>query len=140
MLNFPTVYRDCEELHKLVDHLIKEFGFESFALLGFSTGCQDAVTFLKTSDFKSRVKALILQAPVSDREHRATLSYTARYLSQAQAMIREGKGNELMPLAAEEGTPITANRFASLAGKNTEDDLFSSDFSGISNIWDHRRC
>jgi len=126
-----SITKDAEELHKLVDYLMKELGFESFALLGFSTGCQDAVAFLKTSDLAKAVKALILLSFVSDREHREGLPETERYLAQAQAMIREGKGNELLPRAAEGtgGAPITAVRFASLAGKNGEDDMFSSDLS-----------
>lgn len=50
------------------------------------------------------------QAPVSDREYRATLPQTAAMIDLASTMISEGRGLELMPREADEGAPITAYR------------------------------
>ena len=41
----------------------------------------------------------------------------------------EGKENECMPMGANDGIPITAYRYHSLAGHMTDDDMFSSDLS-----------
>lgn len=51
-----------------------------------------------------------LQAPVSDREYRATLPETASMIDLASSLIREGRGSELMPRGADECSPMTANR------------------------------
>lgn len=50
------------------------------------------------------------QAPVSDREYRATLPETAAMIDLASTMISEGRGLELMPRDADPSSPITANR------------------------------
>lgn len=51
-----------------------------------------------------------LQAPVSDREYRATLPETAAMLDLAESMIKTGKANDLMPREASPEAPITAYR------------------------------
>ena len=50
------------------------------------------------------------QAPVSDREYRATLPETASMIDLAATMIKEGKAMELMPRGASPDAPITAYR------------------------------
>lgn len=55
-----------------------------------------------------------LQAPVSDREYRATLPQTAAMIDLASTMISEGRGLELMPREADEGAPITAYRWVAV--------------------------
>lgn len=52
-----------------------------------------------------------LQAPVSDREYRATLPETAEMIDLAAKMISEGRGMELMPREANPDAPITAYRY-----------------------------
>ncbi|RVX21971.1 hypothetical protein CK203_001365 [Vitis vinifera] len=69
------------------------------------------------------------QAPVSDREYRATLPQTAAMIDLASTMISEGRGLELMPREADEGAPITAYRYHSLCAYVGDDDMFSSDLS-----------
>ena len=51
-----------------------------------------------------------VQAPVSDREYRATLPETAAMIDLASTMISEGRGSELMPTEADSESPITASR------------------------------
>lgn len=51
-----------------------------------------------------------VQAPVSDREYRATLPETAAMIDLASTMINEGRGSELMPSEADLA-PITAYRW-----------------------------
>lgn len=50
------------------------------------------------------------QAPVSDREYRATLPETAEMIDLALKMINEGRPMELMPREANPDAPITAYR------------------------------
>lgn len=52
-----------------------------------------------------------VQAPVSDREYRATLPETAAMIDLASKMISEGRGSELMPKEADPEAPMTANRW-----------------------------
>ncbi|KAK6803828.1 hypothetical protein RDI58_001612 [Solanum bulbocastanum] len=103
---------------------------EGVVLLGHSTGCQDIVYYMRTNAACSRaVRAAILQAPVSDREYKATLPDTASMIDLASNMISEGRESELMPREANPDAPITSFRYHSLCAYNGEDDLFSSDFS-----------
>lgn len=55
-----------------------------------------------------------LQAPVSDREYRAMLRETPSFLHLAEIIIKEGKGEELMPHEADPCAPINALRFSIL--------------------------
>lgn len=54
----------------------------------------------------------INQAPVSDREYRATLPETAEMIDLAATMISEGRAMDLMPREANPDAPITAYRCA----------------------------
>lgn len=55
-----------------------------------------------------------VQAPVSDREYKATLPETASMIDLASTMINEGRGSELMPREANPDSPITAYRWVAL--------------------------
>uniref|UniRef100_A0A7S3ZEF4 Uncharacterized protein n=1 Tax=Lotharella globosa TaxID=91324 RepID=A0A7S3ZEF4_9EUKA len=127
---------DCQELSELVRIIRKEQADATIVLMGHSTGCQDAVTYCRRYHqqqmlgAESRINGVILQAPVSDRESMAMKpeEKTKKWLKLATSMIKEGKAEDLMPQESY-FIPITAYRYHSLAGKNTDDDLFSSDFT-----------
>ncbi|KAK4587118.1 hypothetical protein RGQ29_024017 [Quercus rubra] len=122
--------QDAMELDQLISHLINKEDSEGVVLLGHSTGCQDIVHYMRTNAACSRaVRAAILQAPVSDREYRATLPETAAMIDLASTMISEGRGSELMPTEADSESPITASRYHSLCAYMGDDDMFSSDLS-----------
>eukprot|EP00937_MAST-01D_sp_MAST-1D-sp2_P002615 g2615.t1 len=125
---------DCDEIDALLTSMLRPVGDGSEAppvvvIMGHSTGCQIAVQFVRRGSRRGWVRGIILQAPVSDREYMATLPGTRGHLELAQRLVREDRGAELLPRAADEA-PICAERFASLAGRGGEDDLFSSDLSG----------
>ncbi|RXH80358.1 hypothetical protein DVH24_041505 [Malus domestica] len=132
-----SLKQDAVELDQLISHFINKEDSEGVVLLGHSTGCQDIVHYICTNAACSRaVRAAILQAPVSDREYRATLPETAAMIDLASTMICEGHGSELMPSAADPGAPITAYRwkempcrYHSLCAYNGDDDMFSSDLT-----------
>ncbi|KAF8388001.1 hypothetical protein HHK36_026667 [Tetracentron sinense] len=125
-----SLKQDALELDQLVSYLINKENSEGVVLLGHSTGCQDIVHYMRTNAACSRaVRAAILQAPVSDREYRATLPETAAMIDLASTMIHEGRGMELMPREANPDAPITAYRFHSLCAYMGDDDMFSSDLS-----------
>ncbi|KAM7278580.1 hypothetical protein ACFE04_005714 [Oxalis oulophora] len=125
-----SLQQDANEIDRLISYLINNEHSEGVVLLGHSTGCQDIVHYMRTNAACSRaVRAAILQAPVSDREYRATLPETPELIDLASNMRKEGKGSQFMPREADSVAPITADRYYSLCAYNGEDDLFSSDLS-----------
>ncbi|KAJ8767522.1 hypothetical protein K2173_017591 [Erythroxylum novogranatense] len=125
-----SLQQDAREIDQLISHLINKENSEGVVLLGHSTGCQVIVHYMCTNAACSRaVRAAILQAPVSDREYRATLPETAAMIDLASTMIAEGRGSELMPREADSFAPITAYRYHSLCAYNGDDDMFSSDLN-----------
>lgn len=125
-----TLELDAMELNQLIDYLINKENSEGVVLLGHSTGCQDIVHYMRTNFACSRaVRGVILQAPVSDREYRATLPKTAEMIDLALSMMNEGKAMELMPREANPDAPISAYRYHSLCAYMGDDDMFSSDLN-----------
>ncbi|KAL3689672.1 hypothetical protein R1sor_015981 [Riccia sorocarpa] len=125
-----SLKQDSIELEQLISYLINEDASQGVMLMGHSTGCQDIVYYLKRGSSCSKaVRGAILQAPVSDREYRATLPETPDLLDLAERMVKEGKGEELMPREADPSAPINALRYRSLCAFLGEDDLFSSDLT-----------
>eukprot|EP00903_Cladosiphon_okamuranus_P018794 g17289.t1 len=128
-----SLRQDVDELDELLDYLSSVTTSStppapaSFVVIGHSTGCQDAVFYMKHGrpDLTAKVRGVVLQAPVSDREQLATMPSTASLISEARA--RKG-GEELMPAAASDA-PITPERFLSLATKEGDDDMFSADLT-----------
>lgn len=67
---------------------------------------------------------------VSDREYQTGKSTTRDRLATAEQMMRDGKGEDILFRDDDPvGTPVCARRFASLASKHGDDDMFSSDFT-----------
>lgn len=125
-----SLERDCNELEELMRYLIDYRNAEEFCLIGHSTGCQDAVYFLKNAEKElcEKLRVVGLQAPVSDRESASMHDGYEENLKVAQALIYAGKAQEMMPRSAF-WAPITAQRFVDLNAKGGEDDFFSSDYT-----------
>lgn len=129
-----SLAKDTEELAECLSYLQSKREATAFAVIGHSTGCQDAVHLLATAPASLRklVHAVVLQAPVSDREA-ATLEdgadERAALLAEAQHLIAAGRGSQLLSEMHYGFVPITAERYASLVGRGGPDDIFSSDFS-----------
>ena len=71
---------------------------------------------------------------VSDREALAYVySGTPALIEQAQAMVAEGKGEDILTRrwdsGGASGTPITARRYLSFTVPGGDDDMFSSDLT-----------
>ncbi|WOK95549.1 UPF0613 protein PB24D3.06c [Canna indica] len=125
-----SLEQDSLELDQLINYLINKENSEGVVLLGHSTGCQNIVHYMRTNFACSKaVRGVILQAPVSDREYRATLPETAEMIDLAAKMISEGREMDLMPRKADPSAPITAHRYHSLCAYMGDDDMFSSDLS-----------
>ncbi|BBN11144.1 hypothetical protein MPTK1_5g09420 [Marchantia polymorpha subsp. ruderalis] len=125
-----SLMQDTAEIEQLIYFLINEEASQGVMLMGHSTGCQNIVHYLRRGSSCSKaVRGAILQAPVSDREYRATLPETPGLLDLAEIMIKEGKGEELMPREADPCAPINALRYRSLCAFLGEDDMFSSDLT-----------
>jgi len=125
-----SLKQDAKEIDLLIEYLTSKLNARSFVIAGHSTGCQIAVQYMDTGAYKNRVKGVILQAPVSDREYIEQDPKSKEYLAIAQKLIAEGKSESLMAREVEAfGTPITAYRYNSLVEKMADDDMFSSDLS-----------
>lgn len=98
--------------------------------MGHSTGCQNSVHFCKygNDELVSRLKCMVLQGPVSDRESCVGDSKVTASIHHARQLISQGKQQEMMPRDSF-WAPITAERFVSLHDKFGEDDFFSSDLT-----------
>ena len=130
-----SLAKDAAEIAELLAHLTRREGPDvSFAIIGHSTGCQDAVTLLKTAppELRCKIRAAVLQAPVSDRESK-TLEPDGddreKLLAEAERMVAAGRGEDLLSEKYYGFVPMSASRYASLVGRGGPDDVFSSDFS-----------
>ncbi len=136
---------DAEELDLVVDRILASASAigegdertpkkHAVALVGHSTGCQDIVHFLRQGRRRADIAAAVLQAPVSDREAMC-MEFGEEAIAAANAAAREmcakGGGINLMPRSTPGtfGAPVSAARYASLSGRMTLDDLFSSDLT-----------
>jgi pimeloyl-ACP methyl ester carboxylesterase len=118
-----TLQDDCEELTALIEQLHYR---GRVVLMGHSTGCQDSIWFMQHAPEKARqrVRGVVLQGPVSDRDCMATLPDTAEHIALARSL----QPAALMPREAGDA-PITAARYLSLAAAGGDDDMFSADLS-----------
>ncbi|OBA20530.1 DUF1749-domain-containing protein [Metschnikowia bicuspidata var. bicuspidata NRRL YB-4993] len=142
-LGFGTgsLRRDCKELSKLIKYLRTTRGSKDskVILMGHSTGSQDTLEYMSKYSFSGdcptdlNIDAGILQAPVSDSEGlKETFGEDQNLIAliaKSQALIDDGKPNELMPASCLKytfGSPVTAYRFHSLLSQRGDDDYFSS--------------
>lgn len=125
-----SLKQDTTEIGKLMNYLHTHRNGETFAIVGHSTGCQDAIHFMKhgPSEMTQRTKFIALQAPVSDREGAMLEKNYKENIEYAQSLVADGKGQEMMPRDVF-WAPITASRFLALQEYGGEDDFFSSDLS-----------
>ncbi|KAI7959737.1 hypothetical protein MJO29_004805 [Puccinia striiformis f. sp. tritici] len=141
---FGSIEKDAQEIRKLLQYL-RTIGKSQFILLGHSTGCQDIIQLFKTQTDSSNsnsldgILAIILQAPVSDREYIVETLGEETYdksLQEAQKLVEAGQGNAAVPSEYSDmfsggRCAISATRWLSLA-KPLQDhpegeDFFSSD-------------
>ncbi|KAI9593147.1 hypothetical protein BDF19DRAFT_498107 [Syncephalis fuscata] len=121
--------RDTGELDLLVEHLMG-LGKKRVLLVGHSTGSQQSLHFARFAKQRAPLVGCVLQAAASDREWYAGAEPEHdKWIALARDMVKKGDGEEMMPRKAYSFAPVTANRFLSLANKNGEDDMFSSDLT-----------
>ena len=123
-----SLAEDAEDVRAAARFATATLGFARAVVLGHSTGAQDAVAAASLPDCP--IHGIILQGGVSDREAMLMESEgdTRRWLAAAADMVAQGHGDRLLPAEAYDA-PVTASRYASLAGRMTADDMFSSDLS-----------
>ena len=141
-----SLNRDSRELGELLDFLVAHRGCTDVALVGHSTGCQNAVHFMRHAPRHQRslVRACGLQAPVSDREaawkeerkerggggDAAADGSIEALLLRSTEMVAAGRGHEIVTM--QYGfAPISAHRYLDLTKRGGADDLFSSDFADV---------
>ena len=127
---FTSLKSDCAELSKLMKKIKQLYKFERVAMLGHSTGAQDALYFARHGEAAAlaSLDAIILQGAVSDRDYLAMQDETPRMLEEAKKLREEGKEQAVLTERLC-GVPITAHRFLSLAERLNDDDMFSVDLT-----------
>jgi len=130
-LGFGTnsLAQDVLELDALLDGIDGRI-----VLIGHSTGCQDIVAYLRSGAGRGRVVAAVMQGAVSDRQAMGMEhgdAAVAAAAASATALVSRGQGEVLMPRDTPGvfDTPVSAVRYASLAGRLTADDMFSADLT-----------
>lgn len=124
-----SIEKDVQNLRLLIGHLVHKRKKARICLLGHSTGCQSIVHLMRSYTAEPpppALSALILQAPTSDRLYfldKRGLEKWRRFVETARSLSSQ----DLMPPAAESGTPITAQRFLSLYSADGAEDVFSAD-------------
>ena len=125
---FNSLKTDAAELAKVVKKIKQLYKFEQICMLGHSTGAQGVMFFVHHEDTANSLDAIILQGAVSDRDFLATETQTPRMLKEAQALKEDGKEDAFLSEQVF-GAPVTSYRFLSLAGRLTDDDIFSVDLT-----------
>jgi pimeloyl-ACP methyl ester carboxylesterase len=117
-----SLEQDCKEIDQCIGKL-KPVN-TPIVLIGHSTGCQDIVAFLKEGRHKARIKAVVLAAPVSDRDVLPPgAAFHVKY-------AKEQTGNpkfKMMPTKIWE-CAFTQYRVLSLWSEGGDEDLFSTEF------------
>ena len=136
-----SLTQDVVEISLLIDYLRTLPRFASPAskivLMGHSTGCQDVMHYLTSTGHNTRpqISAAILQAPVSDREAMTKLmrpDILKAGIRLAQEWTTAGMQKDVLPRATLSGffdSPVSAERFLSLALPGGKDDYFSLDIA-----------
>ncbi len=121
-------FKDCvDDIDGAINVAVKS-GVKNIVLIGHSTGCQKSVYWAaRTKATVRRVKAIVLLAPVSDREailKAMTKEEIARALKVARSLARRGRGSELMPSAV---WPYTedAQRVLSRVERDSAEEIFT---------------
>ena len=129
------VWRDADELDALMQILLSKKATR-FVMMGHASGCLSVVHYAKHGRHASDLNGVVLQAPFSIRESQTSgdsrrAALVARHMKYAEDLVMQGKGHHFMPrdvpLPDDHTFPIEANRFRSLFGRLTDDDIFSSD-------------
>ncbi|GAF93099.1 unnamed protein product, partial [marine sediment metagenome] len=118
-------FEDC--LFDIKAHLdfLEKQGFTNIHLCGHSLGTCKVIYYLaKTQD--KRVNSVILLSP-SDMLGlvRKDKERFKEEIITAEKMIKQGKGNRLMPRDVWDEIPITANSYLNLFGDNSETAIFN---------------
>ncbi|KAI9094874.1 hypothetical protein DFS34DRAFT_226425 [Phlyctochytrium arcticum] len=122
-----SLAQDCEELDALIEFCIQQRNKKKVVIIGHSTGCQDAIWFMRNGKQRAHVAGIVLQAAASDVEYAnwTDPELLKKRLAIAAGLIADGRPDELMPREVE-SAPISAYRFHSLYSWNGDDDMFTS--------------
>ncbi|BGP25304.1 hypothetical protein Rt10032_c04g1890 [Rhodotorula toruloides] len=151
-----SVKQDAEELGDVVRYF-RERGSAKMVLLGHSTGCQDAIAYAHLSSRHPSsippLDAIILQAPVSDREWPAIaslVSTTQHLLSRETDLDPDAFVPPSWSQLFGTGAGVTYRRWISLAlpapsdkvNLGESEDFFSSDLSDarLANVFGAVEC
>lgn len=131
-----SLQKDVSELAQCVTYFRSIGKTGKIVLMGHSTGCQDVMEYLvgKGREDRPKIDGGILQAGVSDREALEEMDAEISFrLHVVRDLVEKGKGDEILSLELSQDfygkTPVSADRFLSLADRGGSDDYFSTDLT-----------
>lgn len=112
-------FEDCIfDIDAAISYLVTQ-GYSEIILIGSSTGANKACYYAATQK-DPRIFGIVLSGPLSDRYISEDIE---KNIAIMQIKIREGKGDEL--LVGYDYFPLTPNRWMSLYGENSSEDVFN---------------
>lgn len=120
-------FTDCVDDIEGAVRFAEKAGAKEIVLVGHSTGCQKSAYWAsKKGVFHTKVRAVVLLAPVSDRS--AYLKEVGEKKLEkveriARALIKKGKEKELLPAHIWPNL-LDAQRFLSLSSVDSEEEIF----------------
>jgi len=117
------VFTDCVDDIQGAINAARKAGVSAIYLAGHSTGCQKIVYWASRGKRTGVVKGIVLLAPLSD--YAGTAEKYKGALSHARRLVKVRKGRELMPQKFGHWFPIEAQRFVSLYGRESKEEIFS---------------
>lgn len=113
-----SYYEKLEEAHMDISAFIEFLsneGYEDFVLIGHSLGTIKAVRYLFEGEYKDKISKLVLLAPF---DKNAFMEIKApgkwhEFLKVAEGKIKEGKGNDIVPIPEYEDYAMSYETFYS---------------------------
>jgi pimeloyl-ACP methyl ester carboxylesterase len=124
------IFEESEyDISGAIDYL-KSRGYKKFILQGHSLGCSKVVNFLVNNPDEKIIKVILL-APTDMVGWAATDDNNDRYLSDAERLIGEGKGEELVSAKCWfDETPISAQTYV-MCKPGSNSDIYGARDDGV---------
>lgn len=118
------VFTDCTfDIDAAVQYLQK-LNVKNIHLIGHSTGCQKSIYYLSQLPKQSKIKSVLLLAPLSDYAAAIADPKLPEKTGYAKFLVKSGKKNTLLPDDLF-GELLSAQRFLSLYTPNSKEEIFT---------------
>lgn len=126
-VNLGTAYEtftDCVYDLDAASAFLQANNVKKVHLIGHSTGCQKAVYYVSQLKKQSKIKSVILFAPLSDYSVGIQDPHYAEKLGYAQLLVKSGQKHQLLPQKLYSEL-LSAQRYVSLYSPNSKEEIFT---------------